>query len=155
MNGFLNNNFQVFPIKDDCEYLEVLDLDRKRMPFAWDKKQWAEVQANSHMYLFGIKTESLMGFALFHVSNIDDGFHLLKICVHEEYLGCGAAEVLFLQSLKELYYENDEVRKGYLEVEVLNHRAISFYEKLGFKRIHLKKGFYSNGEDALIMTCEL
>lgn len=38
-----------------------------------------------------------------------------------------------------------------LEVRISNEKAISFYEKNGFKKISIRKGYYHDGEDALIM----
>ena len=38
-----------------------------------------------------------------------------------------------------------------LEVRAGNESAISFYEKHGFREISIRKSYYRNGEDALIM----
>ncbi len=47
----------------------------------------------------------------------------------------------------------DDQRRGYtLEVRVSNDRAISLYERLGFERQGIRRGYYTdNREDALIM----
>lgn len=37
-----------------------------------------------------------------------------------------------------------------LEVRKSNWRAIRFYEKQGYKRLYLVKGYYADGEDALV-----
>ena len=39
-----------------------------------------------------------------------------------------------------------------LEVRVSNHPAISLYEKCGFLRASVRKNYYSDGEDALLMV---
>jgi len=39
-----------------------------------------------------------------------------------------------------------------LEVRVSNAAAIRLYEKLGYERIHVRKKYYQDGEDALIYT---
>jgi ribosomal protein S18 acetylase RimI-like enzyme len=46
-------------------------------------------------------------------------------------------------------------RSVYLEVEATNFRAKSFYEKVGFNLLRRNKGYYSSGEDALIMSLTL
>ncbi len=47
----------------------------------------------------------------------------------------------------------DDERRGYtLEVRVSNEDAIRLYEKLGFERRGIRRGYYTdNREDALIM----
>lgn len=42
-----------------------------------------------------------------------------------------------------------------LEVRVSNASAIGLYEKLGFVVINTRKGYYANGEDALIYELKL
>lgn len=39
----------------------------------------------------------------------------------------------------------------FLEVRVDNFRAIKLYEKIGFKRIGLRKDYYGKGKDAILM----
>lgn len=40
----------------------------------------------------------------------------------------------------------------WLEVRSGNHAAITLYRGLGFKTVDCRKGYYHDGEDALIMT---
>lgn len=42
-----------------------------------------------------------------------------------------------------------------LEVRVDNPRAIALYERHGFRRIHVRPGYYQDGTDAAIMSKEL
>lgn len=45
--------------------------------------------------------------------------------------------------------------KIFLEVGSNNHRAISLYEKFGFQRVSVRKKYYKNLEDAVLMEKEL
>lgn len=51
--------------------------------------------------------------------------------------------------------EDALVKKGissiFLEVRVSNAVAISLYEKMGFERINVRKKYYENTEDAIVM----
>ncbi len=47
------------------------------------------------------------------------------------------------------------VPRSRLTVRLSNHRAISMYEKDGYKSIDLWKAYYNDGEDALLMEKEL
>jgi ribosomal-protein-alanine N-acetyltransferase len=47
------------------------------------------------------------------------------------------------------YYK---AKQGFLEVRVTNEAAISLYKKLGFEVTRTINGYYSDGEDAYVMT---
>ncbi len=47
------------------------------------------------------------------------------------------------------------VPRSRLTVRLSNHGAISMYEKDGYKSIDIWKGYYNDGEDALLMEKEL
>jgi [ribosomal protein S18]-alanine N-acetyltransferase len=42
-----------------------------------------------------------------------------------------------------------------LEVHAGNDKAIGLYSKCGFKTVRIRKNYYSDGEDALVMDCSL
>ena len=77
---------------------------------------------------------------------ITDIPEILNFCVLDKYQNQGIGKLLF-----------DEVEKisiGMLslEVRVSNINAINFYSKRGFKKAFVRKGYYSNGEDAILMV---
>lgn len=49
------------------------------------------------------------------------------------------------------FIKNFDVDSIFLEVRASNAPAISFYRKNGFKEIGIRKKYYQNGEDAIIM----
>lgn len=49
----------------------------------------------------------------------------------------------------------DGIVNLWLEVDAENARAISLYQKLGFKQIAVRKKYYKNGNDALILRLEV
>lgn len=42
-----------------------------------------------------------------------------------------------------------------LEVRVSNKKAINLYESLGFKNVYIRKNYYQDGEDAILMLKEV
>ena len=50
------------------------------------------------------------------------------------------------------YYK---AKQCFLEVRVTNEAAISLYKKLGFEVTRTLNGYYSDGEDAYVMTKRL
>jgi ribosomal-protein-alanine N-acetyltransferase len=72
------------------------------------------------------------------------------IAVKNDYRRQGVASQLLnkaIEKLKEL-----KIIKLFLEVRRSNEVAQSFYEKLGFTYVGVRKNYYGNVEDALIMT---
>ena len=47
------------------------------------------------------------------------------------------------------------VNKVFLEVRSSNISAIALYEKKGYTKISVRKKYYADGEDALVMVKEL
>ena len=70
--------------------------------------------------------------------------------MNPELRGQKLGQKLLSEALKEL--EQNGFREFFLEVEAQNIVAQNLYLKNGFKLIHRKKKFYSDGQDALIMT---
>lgn len=50
---------------------------------------------------------------------------------------------------------NQECEFMSLEVRASNHYALSLYEKCGFIQVNISKGYYPDGEDAIVMTVAL
>ncbi|PKM92771.1 MAG: ribosomal-protein-alanine N-acetyltransferase, partial [Elusimicrobia bacterium HGW-Elusimicrobia-4] len=45
-----------------------------------------------------------------------------------------------------------KIKKMFLEVRASNYPALKLYEKFGFKKIGVRKKYYSNSDDAVVMT---
>lgn len=78
---------------------------------------------------------------------------ILNLFVSEDYRGFGLGANLVLKVI-EVCVDN-EIENITLEVRVSNHYAIALYESLGFKTITVRKQYYENGEDALLMMLSL
>lgn len=82
-----------------------------------------------------------------------DEAHITTIGVRARYQRQGIGELLLIKSI-ELAQELG-ARVATLEVRVSNTGAQALYEKYGFKRVGLRRRYYSdNNEDALIMTTD-
>ncbi len=89
----------------------------------------------------------VVGYAI-GVLEKDKG-HLLNIAVSKAYQGRGLGKVLL--SLVEEEMRKRGARMMYLEVRKDNIRAIEFYESQGYHVSGVKKEYYSDGVDALVM----
>lgn len=128
--------------------LELAALDQLTMEYPWSEKLWLSELDNPHCFA-GLYPQR--GFVVFENNPLEETLHLLKIGVLESQRGQGVAQIIFQEFLELISQERGDFPAVYLEVESKNLRAIGFYQKLGFKKLHLKKKFYSDGKDALSM----
>lgn len=80
---------------------------------------------------------------------VEDTHELLFIAVRPEKRGEGRGQALLSEMLKAV--GDSGGGKVFLEVRVGNLPARALYEKNGFFQISVRKKYYSNGEDALVM----
>jgi len=79
---------------------------------------------------------------------------ILNVAVAPDHRRCGIAEQLLLQLEKTL--KQQEVRSLTLEVRPSNLPAVTLYEKLGYKQVGCRRGYYHHPkEDAFILRKEL
>lgn len=79
--------------------------------------------------------------------------HIVSIAVMSQHRRKGIGEALVKTALEGMRLYN--AKQCFLEVRVTNMPAISLYRKLGFKISRTIHGYYSDGEDAYLMTREL
>jgi [ribosomal protein S18]-alanine N-acetyltransferase len=76
--------------------------------------------------------------------------HVVSIAVLPETRRKGVAQALINRALEGMQYY--KAKQCFLEVRVTNEAAISLYKKLGFEVTRTINGYYSDGEDAYVMT---
>ncbi len=136
----------------ESDLLLAFELDHKFMPFAWSKSEWQSLSENHLLYLWSRGGECI-GFALFAANSYDDVAHLLKVTVHPDFRGTGESQQFWEEIMNK--WDKDSWRQIFLEVQDSNIAAISFYKKVGFKELRHLTQFYSNGDGAYTMQCEL
>ncbi len=84
---------------------------------------------------------------------VEDELHIANIAASPIYRRQGIAAQLMAVMLAEA--QRRQVTKAYLEVRVSNNIAIQMYERYGFQKISLRRRYYHNGEDAIVMQKQL
>lgn len=79
-----------------------------------------------------------------------DECQILNIVVDLEFRGLGLAKFMIGKIFSLATKRN--IRKVVLEVRKSNAAAVFLYQKMGFSITHVRKRFYSDGEDAYAMT---
>jgi len=80
--------------------------------------------------------------------------HVISIAVLQEYRRRGIGSALMSEALK-IFEEKYDVDSVYLEVRVSNQPAINMYEKFGFVKARIIRGYYRDGKDAYVMVKRL
>jgi ribosomal-protein-alanine N-acetyltransferase len=127
----------------------IEEIERRSYPTPWSRSMFAgELTKSSSISLGAFEEERLAGYLI--VSRYVDAWHVMNIAVHPLNRGRGIGSAL----LGRLFEATaGDARRGYtLEVRISNKGAIRLYERFGFKRRGVRRGYYTdNREDALIM----
>lgn len=131
---------------------EIERIEREAYPTPWSRSMFAgELAKPSSICIGAIDTEAggrLVAYLI--VSRYVDAWHIMNIAVDTPYRHRGVAR----QLLEELFATTagDSLRGYTLEVRVSNQRAISLYERAGFRITGVRRGYYTdNREDAYVM----
>jgi ribosomal-protein-alanine N-acetyltransferase len=128
---------------------QIEEIERRSYPTPWSRSMFAsEIGKPSSICLGAFEGERLVAYMI--VSRYVDAWHVMNIAVDPDERRRGIATRL-LEALFELTAANQQ--RGYtLEVRVSNAGAIDLYERLGFRRRGIRRGYYTdNREDALVM----
>ncbi|MGC8733736.1 MAG: ribosomal protein S18-alanine N-acetyltransferase [bacterium] len=138
--------------KQDLEFIYLIDSQNFSGFNRWDKEDFLYYITNKN-YLFSVlkKDELVIGFCLSFISGFDS--ELYKIAVYKDYQNLGFGKLLLTLHLSYLVLFG--VEQNYLEVNVNNYKAINLYKKLGYKQVNIRKNYYYNKENALVMKIKL
>ncbi len=79
--------------------------------------------------------------------------HIISIAVLPEHQRKGVGAAIIQEALAGMRFY--KAKDCYLEVRVSNKPAVSLYRKFGFETSRIVHRYYSDGEDAYIMTLKL
>ena len=126
---------------------DILSIEKKVFKHPWSKEQlsWElNSQPTAENYIM-IARGNMIGYIFSHV--VDDDVQILNIAIDIPFQHKGYGEQL-------LSYFFDQFNTDisiHLEVRKSNFPAINLYLKFGFHETGTRKGYYSDGEDAIIM----
>jgi ribosomal-protein-alanine N-acetyltransferase len=79
--------------------------------------------------------------------------HIVSIAVMPQVRRRGVAQAVINKAIEGMQYYKS--KQAFLEVRVTNEPAIALYKKLDFEISKTLNGYYSDGEDAYVMTKKL
>ncbi len=132
---------------------DIAALERRAFPIPWKREYFAGEVGAAFRFNRVIRADdgTLVGyvFCAFAAGEI----HVNKIAVADRWRRRGMAHRLMAEVLRFGHATGaDEI---YLEVRPSNDPARRFYEGIGFVDAGVRKGYYLDGEDALVMVRRL
>lgn len=130
---------------------QVLKIEQVSFPTPWGFQAFLwELKKNGSVCLIAKDGKKITGYIM---SSAILGYgHISNIAVHPDYRRRGIGKILLEECLSRLREKAEEVS---LEVRKSNYPAISLYRKFGFREIGIRRRYYIDGEDAVIMSLKL
>jgi ribosomal-protein-alanine N-acetyltransferase len=133
----------------------VLAVEKKVHAAPWTLEHFVQELETRHSQFWVLTDdetdEKIMGYIVFWV--LENQAQILNVAVDFEYRGLGLGERLVREAV------NKSMRLGLkkvtLEVRSSNTGAQGLYDKVGFHTTHIRKGFYSDGQDAKCLELDL
>ena len=139
----------------DADLSALVAIDSAAAPFPWSGGQFADSLAN-HRVLVLEEGGEAAGFLIFN--RVLDEAELYSVAVDPARQGRGHGAALVGRLIE---VNRSHVERIFLEVRASNQRAIDLYQRLGFTRQGVRKGYYpalsgaaadQSREDAWIMA---
>lgn len=139
-------------------YLDrLLAIEQEAFAEPWSREAYLEEARRPIAHLLGLvetgkggKTPELLAYAGFW--QVLDEADINNVAVATEHRGQGLGRELVRGLLAFIWALG--CRQVNLEVRRSNRRAIGLYESCGFTVVGCRGGYYSDGEDALLMQAE-
>lgn len=109
-------------------------------------------EMNSNGFLIAVKDGVIVGFVVGYRFSQNEG-RIFSLAVRQGYRSCGIGTEL-LNSIIEVFYDNG-IQYASLEVRVSNKGAQKLYRRMEFVPCWVEHGYYSDGEDGIIMKARL
>ena len=129
------------------DFADILSIEKKVFKHPWSKEQlsWElKSQPSAENYVMIVR-DNMVGYLFSHV--VDDDVQILNIAIDIPFQHKGYGEQLLSYFLDQF---NPDI-SIHLEVRKSNFPAINLYLKFWFHETGTRKGYYADGEDAIIM----
>ncbi len=132
---------------------DILEIEKRSFITPWNLIHFLDELMNPSSHIWGIfQDEKIIGYICFWL--VADEIHILNLAIHPDMRRKGMAKLLLDKLID--WAINKDIASIWLEVRPSNKPAISLYEKFGFKKVGIRKGYYTDTkEDAILMELKL
>lgn len=139
---------QVRPMRAD-EITQIIEIERSSFDNPWPWKRIFPTLSLTANILVATADGRVVGYVVSRIEPPDG--HILNLAVAPAFRRKGIATALMRDAKKRLM---ERVGTVYLEVRVGNEPAKRLYEGLSFRQVLVRRNYYSDGEDAIVMVTE-
>ena len=137
----------------DKDIPQVMEIENLCFKAPWSEKDiYVELHDNVYSVMQVITVNDLVVGFCDYWNTFENGT-ICQIAIHPKFQHQKLGSKLLEEVLKDA--KAKKVRTLTLEVRESNKKALSFYEKFGFKITLVKESYYSNGENAIYMIKEV
>lgn len=141
------SDLRVFKM-DKTHLQEVLEINNLSFNPPWSLSSLEDELNNKFSkYIVVKKGDKVIGYAAIWI--IIDEAHIINIAIHPDYRGIGASNLL-MDAIIDICKER-EIPSITLEVRANNTIAKNLYKKYGFIEEGIRKNYYEDNTDAIIM----
>tara|TARA_Y100001970_G_C14082488_1_gene775506 strand:+ start:329 stop:751 length:423 start_codon:yes stop_codon:yes gene_type:complete len=134
---------------DHSHLKSIANIEKKSFENPWSYNAFSnEINSKISSNWVYIINNNVIGYMFGWI--IDKDFHINNIAVDASERRKGVAKKMIDNIIFNLNMKNI-----LLEVSRLNKDAINLYEKIGFKKNGLRKGYYRNGADAILYKMKI
>lgn len=138
--------------------MQLIDLEKIKQNLKTDYDDfwnvdtiYEELNSSNSIYIVAKNEEKILGFA--GIKIILDEAELMNIVTKKDARNLGIATEM-MKEIINLCKENN-IKKINLEVNTKNSVAIKLYKNYNFTEVGLRKKYYNNTDDALLLTLNL
>lgn len=131
----------------------VYKLEKLSQPRPWPSWYFRKQLRTSSCWVLE-QQGMVVGFGI--VAMVKDWAHIMNMCVAPGYRRRGLGQRIMLQLLQ--VAKRQHSGHAWLEVRTTNNPAIRLYQKMGFRKIQIRKNYYampSAKENAIVMVRRL
>lgn len=127
----------------------VVAIESDSFPRPWSRDHFRAELNSPHSYPHVACTRNGLIAGYVCPMLVLDEAEILDVAVHRDFRGKGVGGNLVSRAIADLAARGARVVA--LEVRVSNLPAMALYRRLGFAAAGRRKGYYENGEDAILM----
>ena len=131
---------------------ELVHIEQQCYPQPWSAGRFAQECENSRSYILLLRDQDIVrAYLCFWHMGPEVEIHNVACAPSRRRRGAAWILLTFLRN----WCRAQQVEQMFLEVRRGNNSAIKLYHRFGFIQCGERVGYYSNGEDALLMRCNV
>ena len=126
----------------------ICKIDKTSSCYNWTKNMFLNEFENKNSFFKILLSDNIVaGYIIYHI--IIDEAEILNIVIDEKLKKQKLGSFLLERTVKDILSKN--IKTIFLEVGENNIPAINLYLKFGFEQYNIRKNYYKNGENAILM----